>query len=480
MGLKDPLMVEGMMQRFGRLLALDNVSATFFPGEVHAVLGENGAGKSTLMNALAGFLRPEAGQVRMGDRGIELGSPLESQRAGIQMVHQHFMLVPQFSVDENLALAKLHSLAGGLRLAQLTRPVHELARQLKWDVSGPSRTGDLPVGVQQRIEILKALSEPSPILILDEPTAVLGPDEVQDLFRVLRTLKSEGRIVILIAHKLSEVLAIADRVTVLRHGRKVAETSIPETTADQLAQWMVGDVPTQLDWQPPEPGDVLIRARGLSVRDRSKVPQVDSVDLEVRRGEVLGIGGVDGNGQTELAEALAGLRPLAAGSLEVFSKKVAYIPQDRQSEGLAVEFSVLENLFISGHQQSEFRWGPFLRLGRARLWAQDMIQKYKIKCHSLDQSVRSLSGGNQQKVVLARSLDHQPDLLIAMNPTRGLDLHATSFVHDRLREAVQNGAGLILLSTDQDELAALATRTKFMSRGRLVADTLAEALRGDA
>jgi ABC-type uncharacterized transport system ATPase subunit len=454
-----------IVKRFGPLTALDQVSASFRQGEIHAVLGENGAGKSTLMNILSGTLEPDAGEVRL------------AKGASIGMVHQHFMLVPEFSVAENLELG---SQRGFWKGEQATQKALAIAEDLGWAFDPTARTGDLPVGVQQRIEILKALITDAPILVFDEPTAVLGPAEVDDLFRVLRDLRGQGRAVILIAHKLSEILAIADRITVLRRGKLVASALRQDVEARTLAEWMVGEWP-ELESQSFEvlPGESLVVSQLSAKGDRGETA-VDHVDFSVQPGEIMGIGGVDGNGQVELAESLAGIRPhsgsVRLGSDEV--NRVAYIPQDRQRDGLALSMSIAENFAIAGHRLSRFRKGWVLDRTGLRRWANELIDRFSIKAGSLDDPIRSLSGGNQQKVVVSRSLELEPQAIVAVNPTRGLDVRATADVHAALRSQAAKGIPIVLISTDLDELAAVASRTAFLSKGRLSHDASAESLVG--
>mgnify|MGYP000951425865 CR=1 FL=1 len=466
------LEVRSLSKRYGPVQALDRVSASFLPGEVHAVLGENGAGKSTLMQVVAGFLLPDEGTVTLEGKSLPLGHPIASRAAGVEMVHQHFMLVPAFTVEENLALARLGSLAGTLDTARLAQPALDFARELGWSLDPKTRTGGLPVGIQQRVEILKALSGDAPVLIFDEPTAVLTPDEVDDLFRVLRRLRDRGKTILLIAHKLAEVMAVADRVTVLRRGHFVATAPIGEVNERRLATWMVGDLPTAIQPLDVPLGPVLLEARDLVVLGDRREEAVGGIGLEVRGGELLGIGGVDGNGQVELAEALVGIRPLRSGQIERRSRDpktaatVGYIPQDRQADGLALTLSIFDNLMIAGTDRPGLRRGPLLRIGAARQWADRVVERFQIKIGGLSDPVSGLSGGNQQKVVVGRTLDAIPDVIVAMNPTRGLDIRATDFVHQTLLDAARAGAAIVLISTDLDELAALASRTVFMSRGR--------------
>jgi simple sugar transport system ATP-binding protein len=478
------LRVAGVTKRYGALVALDRVDATFSPGEVHAVLGENGAGKSTLMGVMSGFVVPNEGQVLLDGEPVPVGKAFECKRMGIEMIHQHFTLVPEFTAAENLALARLPGLSKSARVGSLADPALQIAERLGWQVDPNERVRTMPVGVQQRLEILKALSGNARVLVFDEPTAVLAPDEVDDLFRVLRRLRDDGKVVVLIAHKLSEVMAVADRVTVLRRGKVVATAVIGDTSPSQLASWMVGEMP--IPGAKPEAVEVRegLRADGLVVAGDRGETAVRGVNLRVGRGEIVGIGGVDGNGQVELAEALVGVRRSRGPSVVQFEErpvqeaKVAYIPQDRQVAGLAVGMSVEDNLLVTGHRKPELSSGPLMVVGRVHAWARSLIDRFGIKVSGPAEAVSSLSGGNQQKVVVSRALDTQPDLLVAVNPTRGLDIKATEYVHEKIREARAAGAAVALFTTDLDELYALSDRTLFMSRGELVEDQGAVSLVG--
>lgn len=454
------LRVEGITKTFGRTRALSDVSTAFLPGEVHAVLGENGAGKSTLMNVLAGFERADEGHITLDGAPLPLGQPAAMRRAGLAMVHQHFMLVPNFTVAENLALDRLDNLRG--QPDPQAEQAQSIAQRLGWTLDLNARTGDLPVGVQQRLEILKALAANARILIFDEPTAVLTPDEADELLDLLRSLAAEGRTVILIAHKLSEVLPLAHRYTVLRRGKVVGRASAAEVDAALLTEWMVGETPPIAPQPSTSFGPTVVEAIQLAVKGNRGEPAVRGVSWTIRRGEILGIGGVDGNGQTELAEAVARLRPFT-GQLTT-PPKIAYIPPDRQAAGLALDLSIEDNLTI-GHVQ---RQNPFwLRPSDLRNWARHVVARYDIRIGHLPDEVRTLSGGNQQKVVVGRELAETPDLLVVVNPTRGLDIRATAFVREQIRAAAEQGAAVLLISTDSDELAELATRTLYLSRGQL-------------
>lgn len=467
------LEARAVSKRYGAVQALKDVSLSVTAGEIHAVLGENGAGKSTLMGVLSGFTVPDAGSVFLKGKPLPVGKPFECRRLGVGMIHQHFTLVPEFTVAENLALARLDSLTRPIRVMDLAEPSLELARQLGWQIQATAKVRSLPVGAQQRVEILKALSGDADVLIFDEPTAALSQDEVRDLFRVLSRLKDAGRAIVLIAHKLAEVLAIADRVTVLRKGVYVAESPVADTNEFQLAEWMVGHLPPGLNKATQSGLKPGLQATDVSVFGDRGEAAVRRVSFEVHRGEILGFGGVDGNGQVELAEALARVRTFQGEmSFQGTDPAVAFIPQDRQIDGLALTMSVKDNLAI-GRLPS-----AIVRRGRLRKWAVELANRFDVRVDSVDDPVGELSGGNQQKVVVARVLDSRPDLLVALNPTRGLDIQATEFVHRSILAARDAGAAVALFSTDLDELAALATRTLFMSSGRLYESSQAVALVG--
>lgn len=480
------LRVQNVSKRYGSVQALRGVSLDLAPGEVHAVLGENGAGKSTLVGILGGFVTPDSGSAQLNGESLPFGKPASCRAAGIEMVHQHFMLVPEFTVGENLALSRLGRLTGKLNLGEMIRPALEWAESLNWDVDPNAKCHDLPVGAQQRIEILKALAGDAPVILFDEPTAVLSPAEVADLVRVLRDLAARGKIVVLIAHKLAEVLAVADRVTVLRQGAKVAEAPIGEVNADLLATWMVGELP-----QLQAPGSNTSASPGLSLKDLSVNGDrgeraIQNLDLEIQCGQITGIGGVDGNGQLELAEALAGVRPRVGElrwkgkTFDAAKPRIAYIPQDRQRDGLALRMSISDNMLIAAADRPDLYRMGLLSPSRIRAWSEELVREYDIKVGDVRDPVGTLSGGNQQKVVVSRMFEPLPDVIIAMNPTRGLDIQASRQLHQRLIDAANQGAAVLLISTDLDELAALAHTTRFLSRGRLVEGMDAQAVVGGA
>ncbi|CAN5473134.1 ABC transporter ATP-binding protein [soil metagenome] len=466
------LKVDFISKRYGGTVALHDVSTEFLPGDIHAVLGENGAGKSTLMAVIAGFVKPDIGRITLEGEPLPLGRAFEAKCRGIGMIHQHFTLVPALTVKENLTLARLPGLFQPLRADDLVRSALEAAKRLGWDLNPDQRVEELSVGQRQRLEILKALGNDAQILILDEPTAVLTRVEVLELFATLRTLRSEGKTVILIAHKLSEVVAIADRVTVLRKGEKVATRPMAKTNATQLARWMVGDESYQSETlidRESEPGDTALEVRSVRIKGDQGQEAVRGIDLDFRRREIVAIGGVDGNGQAELAEAIARVRPLAAGTITELrvGLKTGYIPQDRQNDGLAIGMSIADNLLATGHHRKDLATHGWLHPDRIFQWAGSLMARFDIRATSPKVRTGGLSGGNQQKVVVARALAENPSVLVAVNPTRGLDLKAAAFVHSQIRAARDNGTAVALFSTDLDELRLLGDRIVFLSRGEL-------------
>lgn len=446
-------------------MALDDARLDAWAGEVHAVLGENGAGKTTLLSALAGLVHPDQGTLRIDGREVRLTTPRRAWHEGIGMVHQHFALVDAMTVLDNLALGRRRG--GGFRLDRpgLTREARELGLRVGLDVPLDAPVGSLGVGERQRVEILKVLLRDPSVLVLDEPTAVLAPAEVDGLLELIRRLALEGRAVLLVAHKLDEVLAVAHRVTVLRRGRTVLEAPREEVDEGILARAMVGAEPEPLARRPGPPSDrpPVVRLRGVRVGQRLR-----GVDLEVRAGEIVGIAGVEGNGQRELARVLAGRRDPDEGSVHG-PDEAAFIPQDRRREGLVEGFSLTENLALGLHDDPTWRRGPWLRWSALRARTADVMDTFGIRAQGPRARASSLSGGNQQRLVVARELQGRPRLIVAENPTRGLDVAGAAFVHRTLldRVAGDDPAAVVLLSTDLDEVLALADRVLVVVRGRL-------------
>ena len=479
------LSARGIVKDFGANRALDGVDFDLFAGEIHALLGENGAGKSTLMNVLRGHLRPTSGEIVVRGHAVRIGSPTDATRLGIGMVHQHFLLVPVLTVLENLILAARES-SFFLKPRQVAEKAAAIGERLGWRIAMNARVADLPVGTQQRVEILRALLTDASILLFDEPTAVLAPAEIDELFNVLRVLRSEGASIVFVSHKLGEVMALCDRVTVLRRGRLAGSVDIGDTNPPDLARRMVGEEIEKIrDDAQPDLGFVAecnVPADGFSgaapamrvinlkagKRHKDEVA-LDGISLDILPGEILGIAGVDGNGQTELFEALAGLRKFRADEvvMPLGRSAIAFVPPDRHRQGLALSLSVAENLTLDAVHLKDYHVGPFLRRRELAVLASKLAKDFDIRAADLNLPARSLSGGNQQKIVIARALWRSPRLLIVVSPTRGLDVAATAYVHEQLRRARDGGAAVLLISTELDEVFALSTRIAVLYEGRI-------------
>ncbi len=487
------LEIKGLTKRFGTFTANDKIDLVIEPGEIHCLLGENGAGKSTLMNMLYGLLDPTEGEIVVDGKPVVFKSPGDAMAAGIGMVHQHFMLIPVFTVAENVMLGREQTRGGAFlnRRAAATR-VRELSDRYKLKVDPDALIEDLPVGVQQRVEILKALANDAEVLILDEPTAVLTPQEIDELMEIMRALKERGTSIIFITHKLREVKAIGDRISVIRRG-KVVGTAPPSTSEGELAEMMVGrEVKLRVDKDAAEPGDPVLEARGLSVIDARGVPVVKDVSFEARAGEVLGIAGVQGNGQTELIKAMMGLIKPSAGEVwldgqniskhgprESLEDGIGYIPEDRSHDGYIASFSVRENLILDMYRDDAFSSGLALKRDGIEKNADHRIEEFDIRTESRESPVSSLSGGNQQKVVVAREFSRPLKVLIASQPTRGVDVGSIEFIHKRIIEERDRGTAVIIVSTELDEIFALADRIAVMYDGRIVGTVSPDIARED-
>ena len=479
------LELRGITKRFPGVVANDDVDFDLRRGEVHALLGENGAGKSTLMNILYGLYSPDEGEILVRGEPVRISSPGDAIARGIGMVHQHFMLIPVMSVTENIVLA-VEPRRDGILLdyGAARERVSELARSFGFAIDPDAKIQDITVGQQQRVEILKALYRRADILILDEPTAVLTPQEAVELFGILRNLQREGMSIIFISHKLNEVLDIADRVTVLRRGKKVETVPTAGATEEELARRMVGrDVVLRIDKGVSQPGEPLLTVEDLHVRDDRGLEQVRGVSFEVRAGEIVAIAGVDGNGQTELIDALTGLRRADAGRIVVegrdvtganarkhFELGVGHIPEDRQRRGLVLEFTLAENIGLH-----DYRKRPYSRLGwlypkRLLERARRLIAEFDVRGGGPKTAGGALSGGNQQKVILAREIDRDPRILVAAQPTRGLDVGAIEFVHRRLVEERDEGRAVLLVSLELEEVLSLADRILVIYEGEIVGE----------
>ena len=456
---------------------------------MHALLGENGAGKSTLMNVVYGLTSPDAGEIVFDGRPVTINGPTDAIRLGIGMVHQHFMLIPPLTVAENVILGHETARAGTLDLTEARREVSDLARRHRLEVDPAARAMDLGVGIQQRVEILKALYRGARLLILDEPTSVLTPQEAERLFDVIRKLTAQGTAVIFITHKLGEVMAVADRITVMRRGHVVADTTPSDSGPADLARLMVGrPVLLRVDKKPAAPGETLLRIEGLAVDDDRRQPAVNGVDLQVRAGEIVGLAGVEGNGQEELVEAIVGLRTPRGGRVMLRKRDVtrmgtkatlhsgvSFIPADRQRMGAILELAVADNLVLSDYDRSPFARGILRRFQAIWQYALRTIKAFDIRTEGPGQLLGSLSGGNQQKVVVARELSTEPRVLIASQPTRGVDVGSIEFIHRQIVAGRDAGLAVLLVSSELDEVLSLADRVAVMYRGRIVG-----VLEGDA
>jgi len=479
--------LRGITKRFPAVVANDGVEFEAAAGEVHALLGENGAGKTTLSNILTGLYRPDEGEIVLSGRPVAFQSPRDALDAGIAMVHQHFRLVTPFSVAENVILGDHRDVGRSflLRSRAIESRVAELSRRYGLAVDPRARIWQLSVGEQQRVEILKALYQDARILILDEPTAVLTPQEADALFETIRAMAADGRTVIFISHKLHEVKAVADRVTVLRRGRSVATANAAEATPRSLAALMVGrEVEIgRPDDDEREAGDAVLELDGVSAHGDRGTPALRDVSLSVRAGEIVAIAGVAGNGQRELAETIAGMRPTIAGSVRVRGRKlrggdprqairagVAYVPEDRLGTGVAPGLSVAANVVLKAYREPPVSRGPLLILRRIRELAQRVIETYDVRTSGPHVPAWQLSGGNLQKVVLAREFSGSPAVLLAAAPTRGLDVAGIETVHRYLREAAGRGVGVLVISEDLDEILALADRIAVMYEGGIVGE----------
>jgi ABC-type uncharacterized transport system ATPase subunit len=478
------LEMRGITKRFPGIVANDSIDLDVRAGEVLALLGENGAGKSTLMNVLYGLLGPDEGEILIDGESVVIRDPADAIRRGIGMVHQHFMLVPVLTVAENVILGQeTTGLPGILDLDEAEKRIRALAEQLGFHIDPRARIDQLSVGQQQRVEILKALYRGARLLVLDEPTAVLTPQETEEIFAVLRRLKAEGTSIVFISHKLDEVLRIADRITVIRRGRVVGTRVPSQTNEEELAELMVGrEVSLVVDRGQSHPGDVVLRVQGLRVKDDRGNETVAGVDFEIRGGEIYGIAGVAGNGQDELVEALVGLRKPSAGTVrllehditgksprEIRNRDLAYVPGDRQRYGLVLTYPVEDNLCLTAYHEKPFANGPLRNDKAIDRLAAELIPEFDIRTPSAMTKVSTLSGGNQQKVVVAREFSGKISLLVLDQPTRGLDVGSIEFIHKQAIARRDAGVAILLVSAELDEVLELSDRIGVMYRGRIVA-----------
>lgn len=476
------LELRNITKRFGTLTANDNISLTLEPGEIHSLLGENGAGKSTLMNVLYGLLQPDEGKILIDNQPVQFNGPGDAMSAGIGMVHQHFMLIPVFTVAENVVLGnEPTSTLGGLDLDKARELVKEISERFGFEIDPDAKIQDLPVGAQQRVEIIKSLARNAKVLVLDEPTAVLTPQETDELMEIMRGLAKSGTSIIFITHKLREVQQVSNRITVIRQGKVVASPS-PKSSASELASLMVGrDVDLNVTRKPVKVGAETLVIKDLTVLDDRQHQMVDGVSFTVRDGEVLAIAGVQGNGQTELAEAILGLRKIHSGSIEVaghdltkstvrevLEAGLGYIPEDRKKDGLVGDFTIAENLMLDGSFGAPFAKGFQIDFAARDRIADELIEEFDIRTPSATTLAKQLSGGNQQKVVVARELSRELKVLVASQPTRGVDVGSIEFIHEQIIAARDAGKTVVIISTELDEVLALADRIAVMYRGKIV------------
>ncbi|WP_066320703.1 ABC transporter ATP-binding protein [Bacillus sp. FJAT-29814] len=470
-------------KEFGNFVANDNITLQLKKGEIHALLGENGAGKSTLMNVLFGLYQPEGGEIKVKGKPVKISNPNIANDLGIGMVHQHFMLVDTFSVTENIILGREITTGGRIDLKKAEREVRDISERYGLAVDPQAKISDISVGMQQRVEILKTLYRGAEILIFDEPTAVLTPQEIKELIQIMRTLIKEGKSIILITHKLKEIMEVADRCTVIRKGKGIGTVNVSETNPNELASLMVGrEVVFKTEKKESVPKQDVLVVKDLVVKDSRGVTVVNGLNLNVRAGEIVGIAGVDGNGQSEFIEAITGLRKAENGSVKLNDKElfnlpprkvteagVGHIPQDRHKHGLVLNYPMAENMVLQTYYKQPFSKNGILNFKEIYKQAKKLIAEFDVRTPSESALARALSGGNQQKAIIGREVDRNPDLLIAAQPTRGLDVGAIEFIHKRLIEQRDNGKAVLLVSFELDEIMNVSDRIAVIYEGRIVA-----------
>ena len=477
------LELKDITKKFPGVLANDQVNFDLNKGEIHALVGENGAGKSTLMNVLFGIYQQEAGEIFYKGQELDIDGPQDAIDLGIGMVHQHFMLVPTLTVTENIILGdEITNNVGHLNLKEARSRVEKLSGQYGLDVDPDAKIADIPVGMEQRVEILKALYREAEVLILDEPTAVLTPQEVKELYKIMDFLVEQGKSIIFITHKLQEVLSVSDRVTVLRDGKSIGTVNTEDTSEPELAEMMVGrEVLLEVDKKEANPGEVAVEVNDLSAENNRGVQALSEVSFEIRKGEVLGIAGVEGNGQTELVEVLTGLRKPSGGQFklngedlsassarEIKEANVAHVPEDRHKHGLVLDYNIEDNLILGYHHQAPFAKGINFDFSALEEHAEDLISEFDIRPRDNKALARSLSGGNQQKVIVAREFTMDPEFLIASQPTRGVDIGAIEFIHQQIINQRDDGKAVMLVSAELSEIMSLSDRIAVMYEGEIV------------
>ena len=466
---------------FGEFVANDKINLELRKGEIHALLGENGAGKSTLMNMLAGLLEPTSGEIVVNGQVVKLDSPSKAASLGIGMVHQHFMLVEAFTVAENIILGSELTKNGVLDIARATREINELSERYGLAVDPSAKVADISVGAQQRVEILKTLYRGADILIFDEPTAVLTPSEIDELMAIMKNLVKEGKSIILITHKLDEIRAVSDRVTVIRRGKSIETVEIVGATNADLAEMMVGrSVSFKTEKQPAQPKEVVLSIKDLVVNENRGVPAVKNLSLDVRAGEIVGIAGIDGNGQSELIQAITGLRKIESGSVELKGQSivglhprqitelsVGHVPEDRHRDGLVLEMMISENIALQTYYKEPLSKKGILNYTNIIGYAKQLMQEFDVRAASEIVPASALSGGNQQKAIIAREVDRNPDLLIVSQPTRGLDVGAIEYIHKRLIQERDNGKAVLVVSFELDEILNVSDRIAVIHDGKI-------------
>ncbi|SFF71221.1 nucleoside ABC transporter ATP-binding protein [Halobacillus alkaliphilus] len=475
-------------KEFPGIVANDNINLQVEKGEIHALLGENGAGKSTLMNVLFGLYQPEKGEIKVKGEKVKITDPNVANKLGIGMVHQHFMLVDTFTVTENIVLGSEPKKGGTVDIKKAEKEVKELSERYGLNVDPGAKIRDISVGMQQRVEILKTLYRGAEILILDEPTAVLTPQEIKELIGIMHSLVKEGKSIILITHKLKEIMEVCDRCTVIRKGEGIGTVKVADTNPTELASLMVGrEVSFSTEKTPANPKETFLSIKDLFVKDVRGVDMVKGLNLEVKAGEIVGIAGIDGNGQSELIEAIAGLRKSESGRIKlhdqvitnlsprkVTQSGVSHIPQDRHKFGLVLDFPVGENMVLQSYYQQPFSKKGVMNFKNIYKKAQELIDEYDVRTPNAFTKARALSGGNQQKAIIGREVDRSPDLIIAAQPTRGLDVGAIEFIHKKLIEERDKGRAVLLLSFELEEIMNLSDRIAVMFDGRIISEVKPE------